>query len=372
MFAVEDTSAQITWSALGPGPVRFRAGDATRDLATDGGPGAIVLDGLPPGRRLTLEVTGDGVPDRRRTLVIRTLTALPGPELIRLSTVSDLHIGLHRFGYFGTIRDVGDHAEPWPVRTTRAAFAEAVEWGAEHMVVKGDVTQTGRSDEWRAFARLRHAHPALPVDIIPGNHDVKPGHRLDPLDAGRAFDLDVVDGMRVRHLPGLCLMLLDTTIPDRNIGHTDPYVEPVVDTLRSIDRDLGVLICLHHQLQPHLAAEGWPWGIQRAEARRFVEAVGAAHHHVLVTSGHTHRHRRWTHAGVTTTQVGSASDHPGVWAGYVVHESGMRQVVRRIAEPEVLPWTERARDAALGAWGKVSPGRREARCFTLHWRRPVE
>jgi hypothetical protein len=118
-------------------------------------------------------------------------------------------------------------------------------------------------------------------------------------------------------------------------------------------------------------AEGWPWGVQRAEARRFVEAVGAAHRHVLVTSGHTHRHRRWAHAGVTTTQVGSTSDHPGVWAGYVVHESGMRQVVRRIAQPDVLPWSERARDAALGAWGQVSPGRREARCFTLHWRRSL-
>ena len=70
-----------------------------------------------------------------------------------------------------------------------------------------------------------------------------------------------------------------------------------------------------------------------------------------ITSGHTHRHRRWAHAGVTTTQVGSISDHPGVWAGYVVHESGMRQVVRRIAQPDVLPWSERARDAALGAWG---------------------
>ena len=371
VFAVEDTSAQLTWGALGPGPVRIRAADTTRDLEADGGPGAIVLDDLPPSRRLTVEVTGDGVPEGRRTLLARTLAALPGPELTRLSTISDLHIGLQGFGYFGTITEDADHLTPWPERTTAAAFAEALEWGTERMVVKGDVTQHGRPDEWRTFARLRHAVADLPVDIIPGNHDVRVGRHLSPVDAGRSFDLDVIDRMRVRHLPGLCLILLDTTVPGRNIGTLDPYVEPAVDTLRSVDADIGVLICVHHQLQPHVVAEGWPWGVQRAEARRFIEAVGAAHHHVLVTSGHTHRHRRWAHAGVTTTQVGSTSDHPGVWAGYVVHESGMRQVVRRIAQPDVLPWSERARDAALGAWGQVSPGRREARCFTLHWRRPL-
>ena len=170
MFAVEDTSAQITWGALGPGPVRIRAADTTRDVETDGGAGAIVLDHLPPSRRLTVELTGEGVPEGRRTLLARTLAALPGAELTRLSTISDLHIGLQGFGYFGTITEDADHLAPWPERTAAAAFAEAVEWGTGRMVVKGDVTQHGRPDEWRTFARLRHAiwrprgrhHPGQP------------------------------------------------------------------------------------------------------------------------------------------------------------------------------------------------------------------
>src|SRR4029077_18246525 len=113
VFAVEDTSAQLTWSALGPGPVRIRAADTTRDIDADGGPGAVVLDHLPPSRRLTVELTGEGVPEGRRTLLARTLAALPGPELTRLSTISDLHLGLRAFGYFGTITEDADDLAPW-------------------------------------------------------------------------------------------------------------------------------------------------------------------------------------------------------------------------------------------------------------------
>ena len=86
-----------------------------------------------------------------------------------------------------------------------------------------------------------------------------------------------------------------------------------------------------------------------------------------MTAGHSHRHRRRTHRSVTITEVGSPKDYPGTWAGYVVHEGGVRQVVRRVDRPDCIRWTEYTRRAALGLWGQWSPGRLDDRCFSLTW-----
>ncbi|MCU1351831.1 MAG: hypothetical protein JWM05_1040 [Acidimicrobiales bacterium] len=368
VFAVEDTTAQLTWSALGPGPVRVKAADTTVDLVTDGGPGEVVLAGLPANRRLAVTVRGAGVPGPGIELVARTLASPPGAELTRVATISDLHLGSHRFGYFGSITEEPVPAVPHPERCTRAALDAVVAWGAERVVVKGDVTERGRPHEWRTFHRLVD-DVGIPAHVIPGNHDVRAAAGLDAADAGRTFGLDLTLGVAAYDLPGLCLVVVNSTVPGHEIGRLDPHTPAVLDALAAADPDGGVLIAVHHQLQPHVVAEGWPWGVPRAETLRFVEAVGARHRHVLITSGHTHRHRRWGHAGVTLTQVGSTKDHPGVWAGYVVHEGGIRQVVRRIGTPDILGWTERTRDAALGLWGYVAPGRLDARCFSLDWHR---
>ncbi|MCU1455624.1 MAG: Calcineurin-like phosphoesterase [Acidimicrobiales bacterium] len=368
VFSVEDTTAQITWSALGPGPVRVRAADTTVDLQTDGGPGAALIKDLPPNRLLTVTLEGEGVPGTQIELKARTLAPPPGAELVRVATISDLHLGSRRFGYFGTIVEHPIPAIDHPERCAAAALAAAVDWGAADIVVKGDVTDRARPHEWRTFRRLTADLP-LPVHVIPGNHDVR-ATGVDARHAGRAFGLDITTDVATHDRPGLRLILVNTTVPGLDRGHLDEHTPAVLDALADADPAAGVLIAVHHQLQPHRVAEGWPWGVPRAEARRFLEAVGARHRHVLVTSGHTHRHRRWGHAGVTITQVGSTKDHPGVWAGYVVHEGGMRQVVRRIDTRDILDWTERTRDAALGLWGHVAPGRLDARCFTLDWHRP--
>ena len=50
---------------------------------------------------------------------------------------------------------------------------------------------------------------------------------------------------------------------------------------------------------------------------------------------------------------------PGTWAGYAVHEGGIRQVVRRVAAPDAIAWTDRTRHGLGGMWGLIAPGRRE-------------
>jgi hypothetical protein len=88
---------------------------------------------------------------------------------------------------------------------------------------------------------------------------------------------------------------------------------------------------------------------------------------VLITSGHTHRHRRHDLGGIVATEVGSTKDYPGTWAGYAVHEGGIRQVVRRIESPDCVAWLERTRAAALGRWGRWSPGELADRSFSYAW-----
>ena len=102
-------------------------------------------------------------------------------------------------------------------------------------------------------------------------------------------------------------------------------------------------------------------------AKRFLDAVAAAAPAALVVSGHTHRHRLRHRGPLAIAETGSPKDYPGTWTGYVVHERGLRQVTRRVARPDAIPWTEHSRWAGFGLWGLWSRGTLPHRCFTLHW-----
>ncbi len=67
------------------------------------------------------------------------------------------------------------------------------------------------------------------------------------------------------------------------------------------------------------------------------------------------------------TEVGSPKDYPGVWAGYAVHEGGIRQVVRRTADPQVIAWTEQCAGSLMGWWRYWSRGSLDSRCFSHAW-----
>jgi predicted phosphodiesterase len=385
VFAVEDTSVQITWRALGPGPLRFRCADTVVETDATGGPGAVVLDGLPSGARLTVTIEGEGarwpglrgpnaktgargaegLPASWRRLPVRTLAPPPGEELFRFATVSDLHIGADAFGFRNTMREEPEPAEPHPVRCTRAAMTELTAWGAQLMLIKGDLTHKGREREWREIGSLL-AKATIPVEMMPGNHDHY-GKALDP-DPYEA--LDHLGHAMTRHVasrdvPGLRIVMVDSTDAPRGGGHVRHHQAAVVAELRASDRP--ALITMHHHTQRMPLATFWPPGIPSQEAARFLGAVAAVQPATFVSSGHTHRHRRRYVGPLVLTEVGSPKDFPGVWAGYVVHEGGIRQVVRRITQPDLLAWTDFTAGAVLGAWGLWSPGLLGHRCFSHTW-----
>jgi predicted phosphodiesterase len=371
VFAVDDRSVQVTWRAVPSGDLRFTVDGRDTVVAHDAAtPGSVVLDHLPPNTELTIEVHSSA-DDAGYELRARTHARLPGAELFRFAAISDLHLGTEVFGHRGTIREDPAPEVPHPERCATAAIDEAAAWGARRMLVKGDITNHGQVDEWRRYSSLVGGAP-IPLDAVPGNHDraFRPGQPgLAPEQAAAAFGFSLAQPVLVRDEPGVRIVLADTTTDRYNRGRVHTIDDAIVTAASEAPGGVAVVVALHHQIHRELVAEGHPVGIGHFEGRRFLDALGRTGRPVLVTSGHTHRHRRWSHAGVTVTQVGSTKDYPGVWAGYVVHEGGLRQLVRRVARPDCLRWTDHTRRAALGAWRWIAPGYLETRCFDVRWTR---
>ncbi len=367
VFAVEDTTLQVTWGALGPGPVRISAADSDVQVMTDGGPGSAVLADLPTSRALEVTVAGDGVPDGVARLTARTLTPPPGEELYRFATISDLHVGATTFGYLHTISD-NDLDDPHPERCARAARREAVAWGAARLIVKGDVVDQSHPGSWvRAVDALAGA--PVPIDILPGNHETKRRRTVEPEVALAPHGFDLVRGVQHLDVPGLRLLFVDSTRAGDDRGRLGHLRADIV--ARATTAPGAVLVAIHHHPARVAVPVGWPLGIPHDDATETLDALAAANPAAFVTTGHVHRNRRWAHGPVVITSVGSVKDYPGVWAGYVVHEGGVRQVVRRVAAPAAIRWTERTGDALLGAYRVWTPGGLSDRCFSWTWpRRP--
>ena len=380
LFAVEDTTVQLTWPARGLGVTRLEVGDRRIEIPARDGPDALVISDLDPASEIRwIDRSG------WRRPVARTLARPPGPELFRFATISDLHLGERSFGYRSTIVERPKPEVAHPERATRAALAELTAWGAEALVVKGDVTHSGKPRQWDRFAAIL-ADTDLPVLMIPGNHDSGEGRRHDPdersrrrhdddppepqlpisvAEARQRLGFEPVGPVQVFDVPGLRILAVDTTVPDDRAGQLRAVNDEVV--ARAAEVDTPVFIAVHHQLLTLPFPHHPPPGIPARQSRRFLDQLQAANPAAFVTSGHTHRHRRRAHGSIVLTEVGSPKDYPGTWAGYVVHEGGIRQVVRRVAAPDILAWTDRTARAALGAWGRWSPGSLDARCFTHVW-----
>jgi predicted phosphodiesterase len=365
VFAVEDTAVQICWRELAAGAIEVRVGGRiAAGVDWPGGPGALTLDGLESASDHHIEVAGAAITPSRRT--VRTLPALDGPELVRFATLSDLHLGSDEWDLFGRMREEAPGSDIHTVRCTRAALAELQQWGAQHLLLKGDLTDKGQPAEWDTLGALLD-DVDVPVHAIPGNHDVKTFDGcITATDGAARIGLDLITEPRAIDLPGLRVVMFDSTVPELHKGRVSERNRELLLSLLS-EHDGPCLIATHHYPQSAPVAWFWPPGIPGRQARTFLDAVGRANPKTFVTSGHSHRHRRRRHGPVLITEVGSPRDYPGTFGGYVVHEHGIRQVVRRIEAREAITWTERTRGGAFGAWGHWSPGRLDDRCFVHRW-----
>ena len=288
---------------------------------------------------------------------------VPGRELSRIATVNDVHIGEEHFGLFKRMR-VPPAAVPHAERCLRSAVNDALAWGAQLLVVKGDLTHHSSLGELEVAGALLSSLP-IPVVIIPGNHETKRERPAESAGVLAKHGLHMVGDVEHVDLPGVRVIAVNTSIDSEHHGHIAPRHDAVIELAAGARG--AVLVCLHHYLQLSRVLRFWPPGITGAEAARFLRSLHEASPRALVVSGHTHRHRRYVREGVTCAELGSTKDYPGTWAGYVVHERGMRQVVHHVSDPSVQAWLARTGRAAGGAWRLWSPGHVSDRCFAITW-----
>ena len=360
VFAVDVDMVQVCWSDLAPGSHEVSVSGAPVRIVEGGGPGSVVVDGLSSGADVVVSLGG-------AIARARTLTRPPGRELCRVATVSDLHIGERRFGRWPRIRPDSswkDAPDPYPVTCAKAALREAIAWGAQLVVVKGDLTDEDRDEEYDALGPILAGLP-VPVVVLPGNHDGGDRTRGDGRGVLERHGVELTTGVRVVDLPGVRVIAASSRERGKHRGNLTPVLAEVIDALRSAPS--GALVTTHHPPFRTVLPAMWPPGILGLDGWRVLLGVAGAHRSSFITAGHTHRNRRRTYHDIPITEVGSPKDYPGVWAGYVIHEGGIRQVVRRTADPQVLAWTERTAGTLHGWWRYWARGSLDARCFTHVW-----
>ncbi len=382
VFAVEDRSLQVSWGSLprrevwlevagrvypvdSSPPPWYRRYGRRRVPADLGGPGALTVDGLEPGAEFDVLLSAPGIP-RCRVATARTLPEPPGRLLTRFATVSDCHIGEEHFGPARMLKDPSPRPpglEPYTVRCTKAAIAEAEAWGARTLVAKGDLTQDGKLPEIEdAVGVLRSG--VIPVEAVLGNHDVR-----GPTDAAAelsARGIAVSRQPRAVDLDGVRLVLGYSPIRGRHSGRVSGADIDAMAVLAGAAPGPTVVV-VHHPLQRWPVETHYPPSVSWEDSVRLASQVALANPSTLLIAGHTHRNRRYRTGGITVAEVGSPKDYPGQWAGYAVYEGGIRQVVRRVERPDAIAWTQMTGRALGGIWGWWSPGRLGDRCWTLEW-----
>jgi hypothetical protein len=334
---------------------------ATTTIDHVGGPGVIDLTGLIPDttHRITITDTGGSV-ERSAT----TMTAPSGEELFRFATISDLHLGSDHFGFFKHMIDNGDHPDPFAMRSARAAIEAARVWGARHLIIKGDAAHHARAADFALVGDLVDEFGDMAMSLLPGNHDTDLKEQSLPATVGRrrlAFER----GVSCLDLPGVRIVLGDTTMAGEGTGTLRRIGRDLIEAAAASDR--GVFIAVHQQLQRSDPVRYWPPGIPRKEVEPFLDELDASSPRSVVTSGHTHRNRARTHRSVLITEVASTHHWPGVWAGYIVYEGGIRQVIRRIGARDIIDWHEYSKNAVASIWQHYATGRLDDRCLTHRW-----
>ena len=372
VFGTDDCSAQLTWPAspaeglkveVGasvvrptPSPVvelvldegglsrppqrghhRYFRARRPLDAAWPSGPGSVVVDGLAPATTYDIVASATGVP----TFLAARVTTLrsPGGRLLsKFATVSDVHIGEKHFGVLGRIHDPGENVpgvEPYPVRSLRGAMDEAAAWGAELLVVKGDLTREAVPSEVRDVGRVLATSP-VPLEAILGNHDNKFG--VDVRGILESQGVAVSWQPRVRDLPGVRLVLMSTAHGDPRFhrGQLPAEGEPQIAALaRAAPGPAWVVLAPPSRDVP--VPDRVPAGVTVRRGPPVAGGAGRAEQPAtFVTCGHRHRNRRYDYGRLVVTEVGSTKDYPGVWAGYKVFEGGIIQVVRRTARQDVI------------------------------------
>lgn len=169
-----------------------------------------------------------------------------------------------------------------PSAQLRKAFASAREYGADAIMMTGDLVNDERADEYAVLAELL-VDPPAPLYLLPGNHDDPallrsffPDHAY--LGAGLCY---AVENFPVR------LVGIDQVAPGETYGVFTPAHAQALDDLLSQAHDKPTIVALHHPPFPTHDRLFDTIGLHNQEA---FAAVIARHPQVArIICGHHHR-----------------------------------------------------------------------------------
>jgi hypothetical protein len=390
IFGVTESSFTLTFSVEDDGgPVA-----AVARVKVDGGLRAVSegpagtrqlrVEGLAPGTPHRIEVeTPGGEPARRDAFFAGTVTTLPAPrarEVGSFATLNDLHFGEPLFG--GVLLESGDMLDqpgapvvretdtevPYWRFMNEDAISEINELDPDLAVIKGDIADVGRADQFEAAARA-FAGFRMPHHAFLGNHDYYGLLAGEPVD-GYAL-LGQPRAPRTLELGGWRLVLLETAHPGEHHGvfANDRLHWLAAQLEESRERGVPTLLLMHHHPVPPEHADSYPntIGINPLHSLRLFDLIGRHPQVKGVLIGHTHRNRVRRHPAAGATpfiEVNCSKDYPGGWAHYRLFEDGsFRQEVRRTGSARALEHSTRCRDLFGGGYRRFALGSLEARSF---------
>jgi predicted phosphodiesterase len=294
-------------------------------------------------------------------IAVRTLARPDGERLATFATVNDVHFGETECGVIegleiGPIFTADPGEPPYPETMNDAAIEEISAIHPDRVVVKGDLTSHGTTEEFGQFLAHYGAFGDR-LSYVRGNHD---GYYGETFAAEAPFAVD---------LPGVTLAVLDTVIPREAAGQvTNDQLEWLDELGSRADRPVMVF-GHHHAWSPDSRQRVETYfGIRPDDSERLVEVVARRPALIGYFAGHTHRNRarRFSATGaVPWVEVACTKDFPGAWAEYRVFEGGVLQVHHRISRPDALAWTERTRAMFGGVYPAYAFGQLSDRCFPI-------
>jgi len=361
LMSVGPDEVVVTFTTDEPATVTTRVGDHA--AVTEGVHHVARVRDLASDTEYGLSV--DGVdPDRWLPPTVHTLARPAGELLATIATANDVHFGETECGRtgdpatdaIGPVLRAAPGDDPYPEVMGRAAVAEMAALAPDAVVVKGDLTDSGKPEEYQAFLDVYGALGAR-MHHVRGNHDTIHDPTLAVCDAPYAVPLD-----------GVTLAVLDTSEPWVEGGSLPADQRAWLDDLAATS-DVPVMVFGHHPVWDvdtvHHVDPRYVIGLDDTLA--LLDVFARRERLVGYFAGHTHanRVRRDDRARRRPmVEVACGKDYPGAWAEYRVYEGGYTQVMRRIAEPAALEWSERCRHMIQGIYRDLVLGSIDDRCFT--------
>ncbi|MGO9875310.1 MAG: metallophosphoesterase [Acidimicrobiia bacterium] len=348
--------------------VTFRTDDDTavttsaddHEVVTNGRYHSARLTGLEPQTDYRLRVDG-APPTALLPGRVATLARPAGPALATFATVNDVHFGEVECGRLGTPEELGPilraapGADPYPNVMNAGAIAEIEAFDPDAVLVKGDLTDRGTDEEYQAFLDA-YSQLGVRMHHVRGNHDAM---ITDTIATNAPMTVD---------LPGATLAVLDTVRPGSEHGCIAGDQLAWLEELACASTVPVLVFGHHHPWDPSSSERNDHYfGINPNDSEALCEVITRCESIAGYFAGHTHRNRvRHFDAArrVPIVEVACVKDYPGVWAEYRVYEGGYTQLVRRIAAPAAMAWTELTRTMFGGLYRDYALGAQPDRCFT--------